>query len=236
MNGKIFMPWLPGEETRERFRFDHQYVDPDGLLPLSPSQIAAGVEWRRPSEVIVSEKPVMIQSIDPLSIQQHFVSDCSFVCSLCIASAYEAKFKKRLITSIIFPQNSSNMPVYNAYGKYIVKLLINGVKRKVVVDDRLPYSPNNGRWACSSTINLNELWISIIEKAYMKVNGGYDFPGSNSDVDLFALTGWIPEHLYFQEEGETDEKQDHTQSADRGWQRIKSAHKYGDCLVIFNDI
>ena len=36
MNGKVYMPWLPGEEENERFRFDHIYRDPDG--PLPPSQ------------------------------------------------------------------------------------------------------------------------------------------------------------------------------------------------------
>lgn len=232
VNGKIYMPWLPNEEEQERFRFDKPFCDPDGQIQMSPSQIAAGAEWRRPTEFITEGKPVMIQAVDPLSIRQHLVSDCSFVCSLCIAAAFEAKFKKRLITSIIYPQNASSIPVFNAYGKYLVKLFINGVKRKVVVDDRLPYIPTSGKLACSSSINPLELWVSIVEKAYMKVNGGYDFPGSNSDVDLFALTGWIPEHVYFQEPGSPPDEQSFTQSSDRAWQRIKSAHKYGDCLVV----
>ena len=86
------------------------------------------------------------------------------------------------------------MPIYNPAGKYLVKLHINGIERKVAVDDRFPLS-KDGRIMTSHTTHAQELWVQIIEKAYMKVNGGYDFPGSNSGIDMFALTGWIPEQV-----------------------------------------
>lgn len=191
INGRIFLPWMD-IDVGENLNLDEVFIDPDGLLSLSPKQSKYFVAWRRPHMYNHNRlKLTMIEQISPFTITQDIVTDCSFVASLCITAAYEQRFRKQLITRIIYPQDSTGKPTYNRAGKYLIKLWINGVPRKVIVDDKMPLD-KNGKLLCSYTTCPNELWVSIIEKAYMKVNGGYDFPGSNSGIDLFALTGWIP--------------------------------------------
>ena len=50
-----------------------------------------------------------------------------------------------------------------------MRLFVNGVARKVAVDDRFPLA-RDGRLMTSHTTHAQELWVSIIEKAYMKVS------------------------------------------------------------------
>lgn len=70
--------------------------------------------------------------------------------------------------------------------------------------------------------NPRLIWPALLEKAYLKVRGGYDFPGSNSGTDLWVLTGWIPEQLFLQRE-------DFDLSTT--WRRIKAAHEAEDVVV-----
>ena len=57
---------------------------------------------------------------------------------------------------------------------------------QVLIDDTLPMS-KHGELLCSFSSNKDELWVSLLEKAYMKVMGGYDFPGSNSVSGTYIL-------------------------------------------------
>lgn len=116
------------------FNFYYYLSDRLGKLPLSPKQKAMFSKWIRPEDL--SNNPTMIYTVSSFSIKQTIVSDCSFIESLAISAAYERQFNKKLITSIIYPQNNDGETEYNPCGKYVVKLHLSGVPRKVIIDDQ----------------------------------------------------------------------------------------------------
>ncbi|KAF0307862.1 Calpain-7 [Amphibalanus amphitrite] len=220
INDNVYVPFMAAD-LRERFASPLPFTDRAGPLALSPKQRRDFSRWARPEEL--SDQPCMIQKIDCFSIKQTCISDCSFVASLAVSALYEKRFNKPLITSIIYPRNRNNQPVYNPCGKYMVRLHINGVPRKVVIDDQLPVD-RHGRLLCSYSADRRELWVSLLEKAYMKVMGGYDFPGSNSNIDLYALTGWIPER-------QSIRPGDAEFNADALFRRLHDCHQKGQVLI-----
>ncbi|KAF9909090.1 calpain 7 [Lobosporangium transversale] len=218
INNKRYHPWSDAD-VKDLLREKGPFTDPDGMLALSDKQTAKFGSWKRVSQIM--ENPKMICLISSTSIVQDIVTDCSFVASLCVSASYERRWKKQLIRACIYPKNKFGEPCYNPHGKYLVKLTFNGIARRVVVDDYLPVS-KAGTLMCTFSTNKNELWPSIIEKAYMKLMGGYDFPGSNSGIDLYALTGWIPEHIFIKETNFDSEKQ---------WKRMMDGQRKGVALV-----
>lgn len=68
------------------------------------------------------------------------------------------------------------------------------------IDDYLPTSKTSRVLHVIDRRHPGLLWPALVEKAYLKVRGGYDFPGSNSGTDLAVLTGWIPQQVFLHDE------------------------------------
>ena len=135
INGREYVPFLSAD-LKERFAFPMPFTDKHGQLALAPKQKAKLVKWARPgilvtfrniflnkklyymcgslfSDEFMSDPCIMTPSgCGPFSVKQTLVSDCSFVSSICISAQYEKKYGKKLITSIIYPQDRTGHPVY----------------------------------------------------------------------------------------------------------------------------
>ncbi|CUG06322.1 calpain-like cysteine peptidase, putative [Bodo saltans] len=243
----------------------------DAFAPfISLKQKSSGcVLARYPKIVSAPETLKVYYEADPMNIKQTVVGDCSLVSSLIICTNFQKRFPQyNLISGVVFPQDENGAPMVSPKGKYCVKMLVNGITRMVVVDDRIPVSktmktppppsptsptppttlPSTPTTAaagggsgevtaaqaaaacrflfqplCTYSRNPAEMWVSIIEKAFVKVCGGsYDFPGSNSSVDMFKLSGWLPDGYYFDGEGVDLELQ---------WKRLSVSHGRGAVLT-----
>ena len=175
----VFLPWSDADaQNIDKRPSAPLWIDPDGFLKLSGKQLARFHTWARPNQIArirhdrgitkSRQNPVMVKAITPYTIRQQYVTDCSFIASLCICAAFERTFHRGLVTSLIHPQTPEGIPMISPSGKYAVKLWLNGVARQVIVDDYLPID-QFGNLLCSHTSGRFELWVSIIEKAYMKL-------------------------------------------------------------------
>ncbi|KAG1878778.1 hypothetical protein F4604DRAFT_1754108 [Suillus subluteus] len=180
------------------------FNDPDGQPSLG--SVSPSSTWKRPNCASSS------LSLLPSDIIQNIVNDCSVCASIAVCIQHNLRFKSNLLLSSLSSSND---------GRYELKVLVNGDFRRIVIDDRLPFDSNN-KLVGISTGAKNQLWPSFVEKAYMKLMGGYDFLGSNSAIDLHVLTGWIPEHI---------DLQSASFERERTWSRIITGFSRGDCMI-----
>ncbi|KAH8658750.1 PALB protein [Tricladium varicosporioides] len=233
--GFIFPPWTTEPDDSifdEKPSGKSIYTDPVDLK-LSEAQIGSFAGWRRPLENVKGTSTnemtyeqideLLMGSLDQIDLVQDITTDCSVVASLCAGTARALKGHGQLLPSVLYPSDKSkSRPRVSRNGKYIFRLHFNGCARKVTIDDRLP-SSNTAR--CLHVVdrrNPHLLWPALLEKAYLKVRGGYDFPGSNSGTDLWVLTGWIPEQVFLQ----SDDLQ-----SDILWPRILKSFGFGDVMI-----
>jgi hypothetical protein len=189
-------------------------------------------DWKRPIDALPPPSwfpgnradlgPVMEFQGD-IDLVQDAATDCSVVASLCAGVARMKRGHPAMLQCYLSPYDpKEKRQLISKNGKYIVCMNFNGCFRKVVIDDRIPTSNKNRVIHVVDRNNPGLLWPALVEKAYLKVRGGYDFPGSNSGTDLWILTGWIPEQVFLQ---------DSDLELDRFWKRIVKGFSFGDVLI-----
>ncbi|KAG8526881.1 uncharacterized protein KY384_008310 [Bacidia gigantensis] len=213
LHGCRFPPWsplVPASEFKDSFQDDTNFQ-------LSQAQYKELNSWRRCSDIFDVAGKIMSASNGQADsscqdLVQDMTTDCSVVASLCAITNRTERGFTNLFAGIFHPWNpAKSSPGTSSNGKYIFRLYFNGANRKVVIDDRLPVSKTERNFFVTDRNCKSLLWPALIEKAYLKMRGGYDFPGSNSGTDLWIISSWIPEQLFLQ--------------------RLLKAFHYGDVLI-----
>ena len=87
---------------------------------------------------------------------------------------------------LIFPQqviNGAKLPIYNPYGKYVVRLFVRGGWRRLTIDDRLPVDAFG--LSLLTVTEAKEIWPALLTKAILKALG------PNKQHVLFKDPMWV---------------------------------------------
>ncbi|KAF0635355.1 hypothetical protein FPSE5266_09291 [Fusarium pseudograminearum] len=226
LHGNLFPPWS-NEPSSKDFGLppgEEPFTD-NATFTLSPRQDATFGGWKRPRDLhpdLDLDDDALMNSSRGCDLVQDVTTDCSVVASLCAAMRILTG-RHSVLSSILYPfDKARGIPKVSSSGKYVLKLYFNGCFRRVTIDERLPSSITYRTLYVVDRLNPQLIWPALLEKAYLKIRGGYDFPGSNSGTDLWVLTGWIPEQMFLQRED---------LEIDKLWTRIKNGHDSENVVV-----
>ncbi|XP_069091255.1 androglobin isoform X1 [Pleurodeles waltl] len=223
-----FEKWDAGKGGKEKEKPGkspvlHFFDDPEGKIELP--QVLHVHTWKRPHEFITNMPPVIVKedtSFDLFTPNDHLfdselmrwiVSELSALWKIYNSppSANDKTNTADPPVPVWRPWDhlyalckavKGHVPLYNSYGKYVVKLYWMGSWRKITVDDTMPFSEDNQLLLPATNLEA-ELWPMLLSKALIKLaNVTLHSSGKRERgrfTVLHSLTGWLPEVLPLQE-------------------------------------
>ncbi|NXF78175.1 ADGB protein, partial [Sclerurus mexicanus] len=207
--------WDPGKAGKGHASY---FDDPEGKIKL-PASLKVH-SWKRPQEFLAKQVPVVVQdetSFDLISANEHIF--CSELMRWIVSEIYAVWriYNEKALTGEIptlfwkpwehiyalCKATKEHMPLYNKFGKYVLKLYWMGCWRKIIVDDTMPFSEEENL-LLPATACQNELWPMLLSKALIKVANTSIHETGKTELEEFTvlhtLTGWIPEVIPLQPE------------------------------------
>eukprot|EP00105_Crassostrea_gigas_P020939 XP_011439866.1 PREDICTED: calpain-B isoform X15 [Crassostrea gigas] len=176
------------EEIREQCAAEETlFEDPE--FPSEDSSIffsrepPRAFEWKRPHEIC--DNPVFIaDGASRFDVQQGELGDCWL-----LAAIASLTVNQRLFAKVVPPDQSFE----DGYcGMFRFHFWRQGEWVEVVVDDRLP--TYYGQLTFMHSVDKNEFWSALLEKAYAKLEGSYEsLKGGSTCEAMVDFTGGVSE-------------------------------------------
>ncbi|KAL5004233.1 hypothetical protein ScPMuIL_017689 [Solemya velum] len=146
--------------------------------------ITKKIVWKRPGELC--RRPMLISDgTSRHDMKQGDLNDCWFLSTLSAIAE-----KPQLMSKIIPDDYAFDNPDYN--GKFHCRFWQFGEWVDIYIDDLLPTV--NGEILFAHSSDPDEFWVSLVEKAYAKLNQSYESLEYGFEADAFTdLTGGLAE-------------------------------------------
>jgi len=160
------------------------FTDPSAPHPGHPDPRA--VRWLRPAEFCPGKPEVFIGGATAGDVQQGQLGDCWFLGSISVL-ATRRKLLQRIFTTTEYGAE---------YGIYSFCIFKDCMWHSIIIDDLIPCLPKRGTPIYAKSADPNELWVSLLEKAYAKVHECYEnLKGGYVHEGLADLTSGVPYQL-----------------------------------------
>lgn len=144
------------------------------------------IEWKRPHE-FVSEPKFFVGQVEPAHLDKGLMKNFELIDALPALLINQKNFNR-----IIPVEQDFFGPNYS--GIFHFKFWLNGEWVDVVVDDRLPVDEHNQLLFCKNSLNKNEMFAPLLEKAYAKFKVCYEVLNELTVPDIMLdLTGAVVE-------------------------------------------